>query len=288
MKRLLAGSLLCLLLTGCAAPAADTSDPADAGTEAAVSTALSETEDLPVLSAPAVVTEGRTPETAYDLPEEVRRMAEWDQTAEPVALLARTEDAALYGLAGEGDRLLLRWGDTLAEFDWPYRTPRTVAPRLRQVDADGDGAEELAVVCCYGSGTGVSIEQLHIVEKNEDGTLTDYRLPEDDFCGGQLTAALRVETVEGRTFAVLGRELLEITELTEGRTPPQGLAAGSIVGFDVDPDDPYGVPIRFRGSAWLEGEDYLPTVWYAADLSARVQYENGMFTLSGLHLDGIE
>lgn len=154
MKRLLAGSLLCLLLTGCAAPAADTSDPADAGTEAAASAALPETED--------------------------------------------------------------------------------------------------------------------------------------DFCGGQLTAALRVETVEGRTFAVLGRELLEITELTEGRTPPQGLAAGSIVGFDVDPDDPYGVPIRFRGSAWLEGEDYPPTAWYAADLSARVQYENGIFTLSGLHLDGIE
>lgn len=288
MKRLLAGSLLCLLLAGCAAPAADTSDPADAGTEAAVSAALPETEDLPVLSAPAVVTEGRTPGAAYDLPEEVRRMAEWDQTAEPTALLARTADAALYGLAGDEDQLLLRWGDALAEFDWPYRTPRTVAPRLRQVDADGDGAEELAVVCCYGSGTGVSIEQLHIVEKNEDGTLTDYRLPEDDLCGGQLTAALRVETVEGRTFAVLGRELLEITELTEGRTPPQGLAAGSIVGFDVDPDDPYGVPIRFRGSAWLEGEDYPPTAWYAADLSARVQYENGMFTLSGLHLDGIE
>ena len=60
------------------------------------------------------------------------------------------------------------------------------------------------------------------------------------------------------------------------------------MGFDVDPDDPDGVPIRFRGSAWLEGEDYLPTVWYAADLSARVQYENGVFTLSGLHLDGIE
>ena len=72
-----------------------------------------------------------------------------------------------------------------------------MAPRLRQVDADGDGAEELAVVCCYGSGTGVSIEQLHIVEKNEDGTLTDYRLPEDDLCGGQLTAALRGTALSG-------------------------------------------------------------------------------------------
>lgn len=288
MKRLLAASLLCLLLAGCAAPAADPSDPADAGTEAAVSAALPETEDLSALSAPAVVTEGRAPAENYELPEEVRRMVEWDRAAEPVALLARTEDAALYGLAGEEDRLLIQWGGALAEFDWSYRTPRTVAPRLRQVDADGDGAEELAVVCYYGSGTGVSIEQLHIVEKNEDGTLTDYRLPEDNLCGGQLTQALRVETAEGRTFAVLGRELLEITELTESRTPPQGLAAGSIVGFDVDPDDPDGVPIRFRGSAWLEGEDYLPTVWYAADLSACVRFENGVFTLSGLHLDGIE
>lgn len=288
MKKLPAVSLLCLLLMGCAAPAADPSDAADAGTKAAVFAALPETEDLPALSAPAVVTEGKAPAEDYELPEEVRRMAEWDQAAEPVALLARTEDAALCGLAGEEDRLLLRWGDALAEFDWSYRTPRTVAPRLRQVDADGDGAQELAVVCYCGSGTGVSIEQLHIVEKNEDGTLTDCRLPEDDLCGGQLTQALRVETVEGRTFAVLGRELLEITELTEGATPPRGLAAGSIVGFDVDPDDPNGAPLRFRGSAWLEGEDYLPTVWYAADLSARVQYENGVFTLSGLHLDGIE
>ena len=282
MKKRLAASLLCLLLAGCAAPAAD------AGTEAAVSAALPETEDLPVLSAPAVVTEGQAPAEPYELPEEVRRMAEWDQTSESAALLARTEDAALYGLAGEESRLLLRWGDALAEFDWPYRTPRTVAPRLWQVDADGDGAEELAAVCYAGSGTGVSMEQLHIVERNEDGTLTDYCLPEEDLCGGQLTEALRVETVGDRTFAVLGRELLEITELTEDRAPPQGLAAGSIVAFDVDPEDPDGMPIRFRGSAWLEGEDYPPTAWYGADLSAWVRYENGVFTLSGLHLDGIE
>ena len=117
MKRLLAGSLLCLLLTGCAAPAADTSDPADAGTEAAASAALPETEDLPVLSAPAVVTEGRPWTEEGELPTVPRELRGWDQEAEPVALLGWTEDAALYGLAGEEDRLLLRWGDTLAEFD---------------------------------------------------------------------------------------------------------------------------------------------------------------------------
>lgn len=288
MNKRLAASLLCLLLAGCAAPAADTDPALEEAASQAVSAALPETEDLPVLSASAVVTEGQAPAEPYELPEEVRRMAEWDQTAEPVALLARTADAALYGLAGEESRLLLRWGDALAEFDWLYRTPGTVAPQLWQVDADGDGVQELAAVCYSGSGTGVSIQQLHIVEKQDDGTLTDYCLPEDDLCGGQLTEALRAETVEGRTFAVLGRELLEITELTEDRAPPQGLIAGSIVEFAVDPDDPYETPIRFHGSAWLEGEDYLPTAWYGADLSAQVLYENGTFTLSGLHLDGIQ
>lgn len=289
MNKRLAASLACLLLAGCAAPATDAEGPAleDAASQA-VSTALPETEDLPILSASAVVTEGQAPVEPYELPEEVRRMTEWDQTSEPVALLARTADAALYGLAGEESRLLLRWGDTLAEFNWLYRTPRTVAPQLWQVDADGDGVQELAAVCYSGSGTGVSIQQLHIVERNEDGTLTDYCLPEDILCGEQLTQALRTETVGDRTFAVLGRELLEITELTEDRAPPQGLIAGSIVEFDVDPDDPYGTPIRFHGSAWLEGEDYLPTAWYGADISAQVLYGNGTFTLSGLHLDGIQ
>lgn len=289
MNKRLAASLACLLLAGCAAPATDAEGPAleDAASQA-VSTALPETEDLPILSASAVVTEGQAPVEPYELPEEVRRMTEWDQTSEPVALLARTADAALYGLAGEESRLLLRWGDTLAEFNWLYRTPRTVAPQLWQVDADGDGVQELAAVCYSGSGTGVSIQQLHIVERNEDGTLTDYCLPEDILCGERLTQALRTETVGDRTFAVLGRELLEITDMIEDRAPPQGLIAGSIVEFDVDPDDPYGALIRFRGSAWLEGEDYLPTAWYGADISAQVLYENGTFTLSGLHLDGIQ
>ena len=60
------------------------------------------------------------------------------------------------------------------------------------------------------------------------------------------------------------------------------MSAANILIIEDDADIREGVRIL------LEGEDYLPTVWYAADLSACVQYENGMFTLSGLHLDGIE
>lgn len=288
MKKLLAACLACLLLAGCAAaPGMDAEDPAleRAASETGFAS-LPETEALPALSVPAVVTEGQPWTEDGELPTVPRELRGWDQEAEPVALLDWTEDAALYGLAGQADRLLLQWGDTLAEFDWPYRTPHALNPQIWQVVYNDFVAQ--VVVCYYGTGTGVAVEQLHIVEKNQDGTLTDYCLPEGDLCGQQLTQALRLETVGERTFAVLGRELLEITDMIEDRAPPQGLIAGSIVQFDVDPHDAYGVPIRFHGSAWLEGEDYPPTVWYAADISAQVLYENGTFTLSGLHLDGIE
>ena len=313
MKKAFLMALACLLLAGCGAPS-ETVTPTDSWPDSAlaetneaaaesppepISTAPAEsppaTAPAEPLSAPAVVTAGQAPEEPYDLPTEVIGLKDWIGESrwnhDPVGLLAELpeRELSLYGVTKWLDSsALLRWGDSLAEFSWSFGGPLIVEPQLWCWDVDSDGQEEVVVINHVGSGTGTSIEELHVLKKDGDGTLTDYRLPEDDLCGGQLTAALRVETVEGRTFAVLGRELLEITELTEGRTPPQGLAAGSFVGFGVDPADPYGVPIRFRGSAWLEGEDYPPTAWYAADLSARVQYENGMFTLSGLHLDGIE
>lgn len=234
MKR--TGILLALLLlTGCGAPAADVEEPGPA--------AWLETEESPVISAPAVVTEGREPEQAYELPQEIQWMAGWDQTEEPVA------------------------------------------PRLWQVDVDGDGEEELAAVCYYGGGTGASIEQLHIVEKHGDGTLTDFRLLEDVLCADALTEVLRLETAGERTFAILGRELVEITDFLEDAPPPQGIVSGDIIAFDVDP---HGSPLHFSGSAWLEGEGYPPMAWYAVDLSAQVLYEDGTFTLSGLHLNSLD
>ena len=171
----------------------------------------------------------------------------------------------------------------------PIGRPRGFQPRLWRFDADGDGGDELAAVCYVGSGTGVSVYALHIVEKNADGTLTDYALPHSAIAG--LTDLLRVETVGARTYAVLGTELSDITaQLPEGADPAAltGLATGSIVSFDVSPELDWGEYIRFRGGAWLEGPDCPPTACYAADLSADVTYENGVFTLSRFHLDSLE
>lgn len=300
MRRLLPAVLACLLLAGCdgagespesAASETIPQETADALPETAESGEKEAFEIAPAepISAPAVVTEGRVPERSYKLPGEIKSLIQWNEEQDSIALLAETpnQDASLYGFLGEKDLILLRWDNSLAEFDWPYQTSHSVSPQLWLIDADNDSIEELVVVCHYSSGTGVSIEQLHIIEKNENGTLTDYRLPEDILCGNQLSHALKVDSVGQRTFVTLGRELIEITDLIEASPTPQGLYAGDIVSFYVNSDNLSSIPIHLLGKAYLTGAGYTPTCWYVVEISSQVSYKNGIFTLSDFHLDSL-
>lgn len=283
MKQLLPALLALALLTGCGnteVPAGDTDAPS-----------LPETSPAGAVSAPAAVTDGRSPVKDYDLPTVVVRQMEWGvQNGKPVAMLAELpeQDAAFYAVEDDsGYWALLRWDGSLAEFDWEFATPQCVEPRMWCFDADNDKQDELIVDCYWASGTGVAIHELHIVEKNEDGTLTDHCLPRTMF--DDLSSAMRTEVVNGRAYAVLGTELVDITEhLPEDvdLADMEGLIAGDIVYFEMIPDSDWG-RIRFLGSAWLDGI-FPPTLGYVVDITANVAYKDGVFTLSGIHLNGNE
>ena len=277
MKRLLPALLALTLLSGCGARETASSLP--------------ETSPAQQISAPAVVTEGREPEEDDDLSAALDGFSEWmhnstlDQNS--VGLLAELpeQDVALYGVRDHrgDDRALLRWEDSLAEFDWNFGGPLTVEPRLRCWEADDDGQDEVVLVNHVGSGTGVSIEELHIVEKNEDGTLADYAFPEE-LWRDQLSALLTLVKGNNRVWVSLGRELVDITsQLPENLEPEtlRGLGTGNVAGFDTD--WPRGADIRFSGSVCLDADGY--NSWYVADISAYVSYAGGVFTLSDLHLN---
>ena len=277
MKRLLPALLALTLLSGCGARETASSLP--------------ETSPAQQISAPAVVTEGREPEEDDDLSAALDGFSEWmhnstlDQNS--VGLLAELpeQNVALYGVRDRrgDDRALLRWGGSLAEFDWSFGGPLTVEPRLWCWDADDDGQDEVVLVNHVGSGTGVSIEELHIVEKNEDGTLADYAFPEE-LWRDQLSALLTLVKGNNRVWVSLGRELVDITsQLPENLEPEtlRGLGTGNVAGFDTD--WPRGADIRFSGSVCLDADGY--NSWYVADISAYVSYAGGVFTLSDLHLN---
>ena len=291
MKKLLPVLLALALLTGCGEGkyTLETTIRAPTGDDVPVSSPVQS------ISAPAVVTEGREPTEDFDLPAEVVDIRERSEHASrrddmPVGKLIELpeKDVALYGVGvypAGGSVAWLRWGDALAEFDWIFGGPRMVMPALWCFDADNDGQEEVVAVTCGGSGTGVSIDVLHIVEENEEGILTDYTFPEK-LWGEQMPNLLATEIINNRLYGVLGEELVDITrQLPEGMLPEEvkGLGTGTFAGFDIETYRNGCGDILFCGGACLDADGY--NYWYVADLTASVAYENGIFSLSAFHLN---
>ena len=247
LKKLFPALLALALLTGCGGDryTLKTTIRVPTGDDAPV------TSPAQPISAPAVVTEGRVPLEDDTLPVEKTDMSVWDM--DTTALLAETEDGtgAFYGTPN--GTALLQWDGSLAEFDWNFVTSHRVPPQVWCFDADGDGQEEMVVTCYWGGGTGVSIYALHVVEKNQDGSLTDYCLP-DTLYGEQLSALLSTAAVGDCTYAVLGNELVDIT-----RQLPENLEVGDVLGLNTSDYAAFNTEtgsILYRGSAWLARRAY--------------------------------
>lgn len=285
MKRGLPLLLALALLAGCGTPAKPEVLP-----EKPPEGTLSLPEPprrLEPISAPAVVTEGRAPAEDYDLPPSPPPatrytprydMLDWSRGG-ILDILAETPeaDAAFYALPYSEDAhetALIRWGDSMAEFDWDFVTPREFLPRMAAMDLDGDWDEELVILTYSGSGTGVSIYDLHVLEKNPDGSLTDYAMPES-LWHEQLPPLLRFVQTDGRNFLILGRELLELDmdHVLEGEAEP---STGYIANFRLLPEENV---IQLLGAMALR-----ETTNYVADYTANVDFHDGVFTLSQFHL----
>ena len=266
---------LLLALAGCGAPA-----PAEPEAQEPPAASLPPLTPLYELSAPAAVTEGREPAEELELPSVPVNLDDpaLESLSFPALLTELPEaDAALYALGDE--TVLLQWDGCTAEFDWPYLTPRRIPPRLACLDIDGDKEDELAVSCYTGSGTSVSIWTLHIIEKNPDGALTDYALP-DALWQEQVPTLLGAAEVEGRCFLLLGRELVEIDSEAPHLDMDEPPSAGSVASFEFLEAN------RMRLSGVVNMSSGYPC--YIAGWSAELQYQNGIFTLRDFHLDSTD
>ena len=165
----------------------------------------------------------------------------------------------------------------MAEFDWTlFPGPSMTLPQIKGLDG-GLGVNRLAVICQVGSGTGVSIEELHILEKGPDGTLTAYTFPES-LWQEEIPKLFDTAELNGRTFAILGHELVEFHY--EGlELDLESASSGMIADFSTE--DRGG--LRFRGAFCLSPPDSAMPC-YVAETSAQILYENGIFTLQDFHL----
>lgn len=285
MKRVIPLLLALALLTGCGASAKPEVLPEEPPVKEETFSLPEPPRRLEPISVPAVVAQGREPAEDYELPPSMtdpRYNAEGWIHGGVVGSLAETPeaDAAFYATpyqANTESPVLIRWGESIAEFDWDFLTPRTIPPRMFCFDVDGDWEDELIVICYVGSGTGVSIEELHILEKNSDGTLTAYTLPES-LWQEEVPRLFDTAEINGRTFAMLGHELVEFEH--EGPDLDLGSASsGMIAGFSTEN---WG-GLQFWGAFCLSPPDSAMPC-YVAKTSAQLLYENGVFTLQDFHL----
>jgi len=271
-----------LALTACGAKQAEQKEP-----EQTVNQQETPAEALPELlpaesvEIAAETMEGRTPGGEYVLPEEVVSMVEW-QWSGAVGLLAQEGDVAFYALEGkESNPALLCWDDLQAEFDWWYATPQAIEPELWVYDMDEDGEDEVVADCYGGSGTGVSLEYIYVVER-DGNSLTSFELPWAAVAEG-LNAHLQTVSVNGKTYAALGRELVDITADLEGvKAEDVSICLGQTAAYRPAET---GLTCTFGVVAEGDGIPFLSC--YVAEVEGEIRYADGVFTLENLRLSDI-
>lgn len=206
--------------------------------------------------------------------------------AEPSAtvLLAQLpdKDIALYGILDEAhpeERCLLRIGERAWVYDLQWATPRCYLPQLHSGDFDGDGVEELALLAYVGSGTGVSVWTLGIVEP--DGEIPALRAVFSPSYEDALTPCFscNYNTASKKASLIFNRgepEMVDFSRFTPSLPADAQLTAavGNIVEYAVE-DSVITVCLGVN----LYGGDIPPTVLYPADIEAQVVYNGEGFFL---------
>ncbi len=113
----------------------------------------------------------------------VESFEEYNNTEYPLIASVPEKGVQLYGLKPQGVVLV---GNGIEQvFDWEYLTPTGYLPEMASEDFDNDGEDEIGVNLYWGSGTGISIEQLHMVEYKRkfigNSYLTDHQFMESDY-----------------------------------------------------------------------------------------------------------
>lgn len=197
------------------------------------------------ITAAPPVTVSKLTETSINKNSEkvIESFEEYEASELPLISAIPEKDIYLYDT--KKDQLLLTVGDKKCYYNWIAFTPRFILPRMFACDFDKDGKDELAVILYVGSGTGVSVEELHLLEISDkiasQECFKDQVFSEEDYIS-QLKKA-----VTFKTYTKAGKLMGTITaggkkytvSLKEFQSDEFGkisnnLCLGSIVGFNSE------------------------------------------------------
>ncbi|MDI4649118.1 hypothetical protein [Cohnella hashimotonis] len=216
-----------------------------------------------------------------------------DPTSEPpenktagMTPVASIPDKDVYLYPDTAKTAILAVGDTRQTMDWRYSTVRGVMPALEIADYDHDGDDELAAVLELGSGTGLLLDELHVVEltgTNGAGErpFADHVFQEEDYLA-QLGDALSFEKTEqagkwlGRIAAGDKKYEVDISAFVDAygaEAIEEKLGYGAVVYFNAADT---GLSLRAAVGLVIDG---LAEPQYIGNITAAIRYEAGSFTL---------
>lgn len=222
-----------------------------------------------------------------------------DYEASEMPLLAAIPNKDIYLYDTKNDQVVLAVGNDKYYYNWLCLTPRFILPKMLVSDFDADGKDELSVVLYSGSGTGVSIEDLHIIEISEGKTLSgnqtgnanpesfkDHIFGQDDYVS-QLQKAVSFKT-SFKAGELMGEIAIDnkkyIVSLKDFQSEEYGeisedIIWGNIVSFNSENNKlvaKLGVGIACENFA---SPDYIGTLY------AQVNYKAGKFELTNFRFD---
>lgn len=164
-------------------------------------------------------------------------------------------------------------GEVVRTFDWQNVDNPTYAPAIRFADVNGDGEDEAAIICTTGTGTGVHIEELHLLRLNDLAEL-DYESPLS-YVAEHVSSS--VGHADGKVTVTAGygdQKVKQIYEETDSPAWFDKVAFQSVLDYEVEGD---------AVTAFIDG-NVSP-----AQFAVRAEAEYGPdLKVSGLRLSAIE
>ncbi|MDR1629009.1 MAG: hypothetical protein LBS36_02180 [Oscillospiraceae bacterium] len=254
-----------------------------------------------VLSCLTACGQSVTPETSTDaaatasnqfMPQKVAPEApiselEWENYKFPLLALNEEKGLYLYGVWPRG--VVLYTGNTGQFFDWGFDSPRRFYPKIFTGDFDKDGDADVAISVYAKSGTGLSVEDLHLLKKVIDSYgwhYSDYAVSED---------ALEAQLQENITYrfhehsiSLLYNGAEQIFSVAEYTANPQepvtlsGVNYTNIISYEQEGDQ----IIASFGAGFTAKEYAAPT--FFATVRAAVQFMNSGIRLKDIQIQPID
>ncbi|MHB8064991.1 MAG: hypothetical protein ACYDG2_20610 [Ruminiclostridium sp.] len=223
-----------------------------------------------------------------------------DYEASKLPLLSAIPEKGIYLYDTKADQVILKVGDNTHNYDWSCLTPRFILPGMQVSDFDADGKDELSVILHIGSGTGVAIEDLHIVEISEGKTLSGKQLnkmnPEyfKDYIFSSKDYISQLHKAIGfNTFAKAGQLMGKITintktypvSLKDFKSEECGKISDDIVWGNIVYFISENTKLTAQFGVGIACENFA-SPQYIGTLFADVNYKAGKFKLKNFKFEG--